>query len=262
MEIKQSGARYLVEIARHKHQRTNCSCNQGSFDSCRRNATILSGSGLPTRRVSSNRYCLRWHLVITPTLPRERVSLIRIESINRLRSLDVSQDARYRAVLEDVLDECAESEQFVRIVDKFNLTNHYVDLLTLRNRSQNHNWQSTLFVYSSTRGNPNCWAQPFRTMTRVVERTLTAMATAGDPRGNALLLALLSDADRPLAVRRLAVKALGASTSGSERLLDMAQRHDYPSELQEALAATLNSARVGAGAGRCSHDFSSAADKR
>ena len=34
MEIKQSGARYLVEIARLKHQRTNCSCNQEPFDSC------------------------------------------------------------------------------------------------------------------------------------------------------------------------------------------------------------------------------------
>ena len=60
-----------------------------------------------------------------------------------------------------------------------------------------------------------------------------------------MLLALLSDADRSLAVRRLAVKALGASSSGSERLLDMAQRHDYPSELQEAFAATLNSSGTG-----------------
>ena len=88
------------------------------------------------------------------------------------------------------------------------------------------------------------------------------MATAGDPRGDDLLLALLSDADRSLAVRRLAVKALGASTSGSERLLEMAQRHDYPSELQEALAATLEFLWSGHGAGRCSHPFSSAADKR
>ena len=90
-----------------------------------------------------------------PDLPRERVSLIRSESISRLRGSDLSQDARYRAVLEEVLDECAGSEQFVRIVDKFNLTNHYVDLLALHSRSRNRNWQSTLFAYSSTKGNPN-----------------------------------------------------------------------------------------------------------
>jgi putative heme-binding domain-containing protein len=37
------------------------------------------------------------------------------------------------------------------------------------------------------------------------------------------------------------VKALGSSASGAEKLLAMAQRHDYPTQLQEAFAATLNS---------------------
>jgi putative heme-binding domain-containing protein len=75
----------------------------------------------------------------------------------------------------------------------------------------------------------------------VVEKTLAAMATTGDGRGDELLLPVLSDDTRPLAVRRLAVKALGASTSGSEKLLDLAQRHDYPPELQDVLAAALHS---------------------
>ena len=181
-----------------------------------------------------------------PNLPRERVSLIRFESINRLRGLDVSQDARYRAVLEDVLDECAESEQFVRIVDKFNLTNHYVDLLTLaQSKPESQLAVEALGVLFDKGQSELLGAALSNDVPDVVERTLTAMATAGDPRGNDLLLALLSDADRPLAVRRLAVKALGASTSGSERLLDMAQRHDYPSELQDAFAATLNSSGSG-----------------
>jgi putative heme-binding domain-containing protein len=75
------------------------------------------------------------------------------------------------------------------------------------------------------------------------ERTLTAIATAGVSQGDDLLLALLSNTGRHLAVRRLAVKALGASSSGANRLLEIAQRRDYPVQLQDALAAALASAR-------------------
>jgi putative membrane-bound dehydrogenase-like protein len=177
-----------------------------------------------------------------PNLPRELVFLIRFESISRLRGLDVSRNARYRAMLEDVLDQCAESEQFVRIVDKFNLTNHYAELLTLaQSKPESQLAVDALRVLFAKGQSELLGAALSNDVPDVVERTLIAMATAGDPRGSDLLVSLFSDTDRPLAARRLAVKALGASTSGSERLLDMAQRHDYPSEVQEAFAAALNS---------------------
>jgi putative membrane-bound dehydrogenase-like protein len=177
-----------------------------------------------------------------PKLPSERVSLLRAESISRLHNFDVSQSARYQAVLEDVLNNCAGSKSYVHIVEKFNITNHYVDLLALAQSNPESQLAvdalSALFdkeqseLLSSALSNSNL---------SVVEATLTAMATAGDPRGNDLLLPILPDVNRPLAARRLAVKALGASTSGAEKLLAMAQRHGYPTQLQEAFAATLNS---------------------
>jgi putative heme-binding domain-containing protein len=76
----------------------------------------------------------------------------------------------------------------------------------------------------------------------LADRTLTALATAADARGDDLLLPLLSDAKRPLAQRRLAVKALGASTSGAEKLLRMARQRNYPDQLHDAVAAALAAA--------------------
>lgn len=179
-----------------------------------------------------------------PKLSSERVSLIRPESISRLHSLDTSQSARNKAVLEEVLNHCAGSENYVRIVEKFNIANHYADLLTLaQSKPESQLAVDALRVLFDKGQSELLNSALSNSNLGIVEGTLIAMATAGDPRGSKLLMPLLPDVGRPLAVRRLAVKALGSSNSGAEMLLAMAKRHDYPAQLQDAVAATLNLSR-------------------
>jgi putative heme-binding domain-containing protein len=161
-----------------------------------------------------------------------------------LNQLTGSKSARQEAVLEEVLGACAGSEQFVRIVGKFNLANHYDDLLALAQSKLESQLAVDALGVLFDKGQSELMGKALSSNVPVlVENTLTAMATAGDPRGDDLLYAVVSDARRPLAIRRLAVKALGASTSGAERLLKMAQQRSYSDQLQDALAAALATAR-------------------
>jgi putative heme-binding domain-containing protein len=158
--------------------------------------------------------------------------------------LDLSENVRYQAVLEEVLAQCAGSEQFVRIVDKFNVANHYRDLLVLAQSKPKSQLAADALSVLFDKGQVTLLNTTLSTSDPdSVDRTLAAMATAGDTRGDDLLLPLLSDAGRPLAQRRLAVKALGASFSGAAKLLRMAQQREYPDQLKDAVAATLAAAR-------------------
>jgi putative heme-binding domain-containing protein len=178
-----------------------------------------------------------------PDLPSERVSLIRSESIARLRSSDVSKNERYQKVLEEVLAQCAGSEQFIRIVDKFSMTNHYDDLLVLAQSKPESQLAADALRVLFDKGQAASLDTAISSDDPdLADRTLTALATAADARGDDLLLPLLSDAKRPLAQRRLAVKALGASTSGAEKLLRMARQRNYPDQLHDAVAAALAAA--------------------
>jgi putative membrane-bound dehydrogenase-like protein len=177
-------------------------------------------------------------------LPSERISLIRVESITRLHGLDLSQNARYRSVLEKVLDESAGTRRFVQFVDKFNVADRYGDLLTLaQSQPESQLAADALDVLFDKKQSELLRAALANDDAVSLEKTLTALTTAGDPRADGLLLTLLSDGERPLAARRLAVKALGASPSGAKKLLEMAEQHAHADQLREAIAAALGSAR-------------------
>jgi putative membrane-bound dehydrogenase-like protein len=177
-------------------------------------------------------------------LADDQISLIRTESLSRLQGFDASQDPACMAVLETVLDDCAGSEQFVRLVEKFNIVGRYAGLLAIAQAQPESQLavDALSVLYSKGRSDLIGGGLDDNDLD-LAEKTIIAMTTAGDARGNGALFELLQDAARPLAVRRMAVKAIGASSAGAEKLLDMAQRHDYPDELKDALAAALGSAR-------------------
>jgi putative membrane-bound dehydrogenase-like protein len=177
-------------------------------------------------------------------LPAERVTTIRSEALSRLREFDASHDEHALAVLDQMLDACAGSEQFVRLVDKFGVGRRYADLLALAQAQPESQLAVDSLVVLYGKGQASLVAEALGSDNlELVEKTLLAMYAAGDNRGNEALLKLLADGGRPLSARRLAVKALGATLSGAQQLVDMARRKDCPSELRDALAATLRSAR-------------------
>jgi len=179
-------------------------------------------------------------------LSPEQSALVRAEAFSRLAGCDLSQDAARMAVLDQLLDGCRGTEQFVRLVDKFRVAPRFGELLSLAqaNASSQLAVDALAVLYASDQSRPE---RLFDLALRsddeeLVAQTLAAMTTAADPRGNDLLLALALDGDRPLAARRGAVKALGANAAGAAELLQIAQREEHPEQLKEAWAAALGTA--------------------
>jgi putative heme-binding domain-containing protein len=172
--------------------------------------------------------------------------LVRAEALNRLEGCDLSQDAARLAALDQTLDACRGTEQFVRLTDKFRASHRFAELLTLAQGEAASQLavDALAVLYASEQCRPEgLFDLALRSDdAELVSQTLAAMATAADPRGNELLLALALDADRPLAARRAAVKALGANAAGAEQLLQLAQRQEFPEQLKEAWAAALAAA--------------------
>jgi putative heme-binding domain-containing protein len=143
-----------------------------------------------------------------------------------------------------VLDDCSGSEQFVRLVEKFSVDQRYPSLIQiLQSQSESQLAVDALRVLYS-KGRFDLLSESLRSDdTESLEKILKTMAAAGDSRGNDLLLELLDDAKRPLSARRLAVKSLGATLEGAQRLVEIVQRPNSPVELRDAMAATIASAR-------------------
>ena len=179
-------------------------------------------------------------------LSAEQAMLVRAEALNRLEGCDLSQDAARLAALDQALDACRGTEQFVRLTDKFRASHRFAELLTLAQGEAASQLavDALAVLYASEQCRPEgLFDRALRSDdAELVSQTLAAMTTAADPRGNELLLALALDADRPLAARRGAVKALGANAAGAEQLLQLAQRQEFPEQLKEAWAAALAAA--------------------
>lgn len=179
-------------------------------------------------------------------LSPEQATLVRAEALNRLEGCDLSQDAARLAALDQALDACRGTEQFVRLTGKFHASHRLAELLTLaQGQAASQLAVDALAVlYASEQCQPEgLFDLALRSDdAELVAQTLAAMATAADPRGNELLLALALDVNRPLAARRGAVKALGANVAGAEQLLQFAQRQEFPEQLKEAWAAALAAA--------------------
>jgi putative membrane-bound dehydrogenase-like protein len=180
----------------------------------------------------------------TETGDAGRDAFVRAEALNRLDAFDAEEKPEYLTVLNQVLEASRGSEQFVRLVGKFNVTEKYADLL--RTAQQQPDSQVAVEAIKTLAGKRQLdliqealWSDDRET----VERTLSALATAADGRTNPPLLELVNDAERPMWARRGAVKSLGTTLPGARTLLEIAEGGEYAPQLRDSLAATLTTAQ-------------------
>jgi putative heme-binding domain-containing protein len=170
-----------------------------------------------------------------------RVTLIQSEAIARLKDVDLAVKPEYKAAVERVLAASAGTEQFVRLVGKFNVADRYGELLALAQK--NPEAQITIDAIRVLFDKQQRLAVRkalFGQSEELATATVTALATAADGRAVPLLLDVAADKERPLALRRAGVKALGSIRPGAVALQESAQKGDYDPLLKEAVAATLH----------------------
>jgi putative heme-binding domain-containing protein len=171
----------------------------------------------------------------------ERTAFVNAEGLNRLEGFDISKHPQRKAALANVLNACQGSEQFVRLVQKFSVSDRYGDLLAIAQQQPQSQVAVEAVKCLLEKNERKAVAAAIRSEdVKVAEATLAALGASGDGRAVKLLSDVIEDESLPIQRRRAALSAMGDIRQGAVALQEMAQKGDYDPRLEEALAATLH----------------------
>ena len=181
----------------------------------------------------------------------QKVALVSAEALHRLKGFDVSKNEAQKAALNRVLDSLKGQPQFLTLVEKFNVTDRYPDLLALARAKPDD--QIGIDAIRVLLGKPgvNMLVEvamlsgqespgPERDKAVAIAR---ALSNTGDARASVVLLAVVQDEKRPAEVRRAAIRGAALTQNGAQTLLKMAQAKSLDESFTPALSSALIATR-------------------
>ncbi|MCB9950363.1 MAG: DUF1080 domain-containing protein [Planctomycetaceae bacterium] len=180
-------------------------------------------------------------LAFSPVGNAARTTLVNAEALNRLGGFDINTKPDMKVALLKTLDASQGTEQFVRLVAKFSVSERYGDLLTIaqKNPETQLGVEAVKALFEKEQRGAVKKALSGDDP-EVVTATMLALATAQDGRAVGLLMDVVSDEQRAPALRRSAVKSLGSIRPGALELQKMAEAGELDPVLQQAIVATLH----------------------
>ena len=159
------------------------------------------------------------------------------EALTRLKGTDLAADPKLAAALTRTLDRARGTPQFIALVRDFGAKNQAAALLET----------AVAIGADSAAGDAVKLVLADRDADQVIatalagpkgDAVLALLGSTATPRGTALLGRLASDAQKPIAARQQAIRALARTQPGAEALLKLARNNQFAPEL----AATAGSA--------------------
>ncbi len=165
------------------------------------------------------------------------------EAIERLKGGDLNANPAQKAAVERALEQTQGSVQFVTLVDKFNITERFPQLLALARDNPDSQLGveavRVLLARQQARLIATALGDANATHAAAVAR---AVGNSGDGRAAAYLEKLIEDSGRPLEVRQEAVKGLAKSHNGAIGLLNRAEAKRLDPALMQTAAFALHAA--------------------
>jgi len=177
----------------------------------------------------------------TPKGDEARQNLIASEAMSRVKSSDLSSKPGQRAALDKILAKNAGTLDYVRLVDKFNLTDRYPEVLASIQANPESQASVEAVKILLEKGDLLRRALEGKDPAQV-EATINALSASKDNKAAGLLMPIVRDPARGDALRRQAVAALGASRAGVYQLSRLAESNKYDPVLKESIAAALHGA--------------------
>ena len=177
----------------------------------------------------------------------QKVALVSAEALNRLKGFDVSKNADQKAAMNRVLDSLKGQPQFLTLVEKFNVTDRYPDLLALAQAKPDDQIGMDAVRVLLAKGAKELLAAALASKNeKDGEKTLAtarALSNSGDAVASELLLAVVQDDKRPAEVRRAAIRGAALTQNGAQTLLKMAQAKSLDESFTPALSSALIATR-------------------
>ena len=171
----------------------------------------------------------------------EAASFILGEAIKRLGRFDIQGDKQKAAALEKALTKLQGTSQYVQLVSKFDLKNHYPTLLKMAQAQPG----STLGVEAvrvllDKKQFQLLNGPLYDNDIELAIATATAMGNSASGGINGLMLPLVKNNKLDVQLRRIAVKALATNKGGAEQLMKLVKAGTLDSALQQATAVSLS----------------------
>jgi len=179
------------------------------------------------------------------TLPdADRQNLVSREVLQRVKNLDTSQP-RYRKTLDRVLAAQRGTTEFIKLVDKFNDTLHYGDVLQIaQQHPEGQLGVEAIRMLLAKDQQPLIRQGLVNSKPAVAEATARVLGQAADPRASRLLRPLLDDASRSDDLRRAAVRGAAVAPDVARMLLERASTGRLDPKLKDAVAAALHASNI------------------
>ncbi|MCC6420151.1 MAG: c-type cytochrome [Gemmataceae bacterium] len=169
-----------------------------------------------------------------------RKGVILVESVRRLKQVDLAKQPQLAAALERVLAQTPGTQTYVDVVSQFGLTKHYPTLLALAQQHPDQQLGVNAVRALLERGQATLIRAALDAKdVKAAQATLLALMTAADARTNPVLLPLVRDRKRDVEQRRQAVRAVAKTRGGAQTLLRLTREKKFGEELKQAIGAAL-----------------------
>lgn len=169
---------------------------------------------------------------------------IAVEALLRLEETNLESNPRLKDAVNRILAQVAGTPDFTRLVKKFNLPGQEEALLAIAGRLGSEEGGPEAMRLIIVGGKTDALERHLKgTNGPVVERLVQALGSAGDQRAVGFLKPLVQDSQRPVAVRRQAVKSLVRYQEGAAALLRAATEDRLAPDLKFSAGAELSSVR-------------------
>ena len=173
----------------------------------------------------------------------DRIALA-VEALTRLEGVDLNANAALKGRVLQVLGKTRGTPGFVKLVQHFNLPDQNAGLLEVAVAQPSGESGVEAMRLVLTTGGAALVRQALEgTNAIAATKTAEALGNTGDKQVVSLLLPVLSDSARDVALRKQAVRSLARTSDGAGELLKLAKEEKLADDLKFTASAELNAAR-------------------
>ena len=167
-----------------------------------------------------------------------------VEALGRLQDVNLESNPKLKQAVEKLLEKTRGTPAFVKLVRQFKLTNQNVGLLevALAQPAGESGIEATRMLLAG--GDTGLLERTLADTNAIVAaKTAEALGNTGEKRVTTLLLPVVADGQRDLALRKQAARALARTHEGARDLLALAREGKLGDDLKFTASTDLNGAR-------------------
>lgn len=177
-------------------------------------------------------------------LSGETKSYVQAEALDRITNLNLANNPEQKQALNDILDSQRGSMPFIKLVDRFNLTERFPELLAMAQQKPD---TEEGVAAAGTLLDRKQWKLLNAALggkdAKLAEATFTVLGNTGKGSLQGLLMPLVKKNGFDVERRRQAVRALAKARNGALKLVEMARKKELDEDLAPAAAAALHTAQ-------------------